>query len=619
MLADDAFDRAAAQIADGEPVDWPAVEGASSTPDEKERTASLRIVDAIARVHRALPPDPAQDAGRVWGRYRLTQMVGSGSYGSVYRAFDPELEREVAIKILHRQFGNLKLRERLLREGRALAKVRHPHVVSVIGVESYGDRVGLCMEFVHGETLDEVLRTHGTMNASEATLVGQDVCRALSAVHAAGFVHRDVKAGNIMRDRTGRIVLMDFGAGHEIEGVPKGPANVAGTPPYMSPEVLAGDPATATSDVYAVGVLLYHLVTARYPIEGASIAEVKAAHEMGRKMPISERRADLPLAFMQVVDRAIAANPRERWASAGALLNALTSTISAIPARSRWTSLAIPVLTSAVVALSVITFLGWVMSYFANNLVLGRAQFVHEPPADWLYWGLISLASTFALALFSALVISILLVVRRLALSISGALRRLDAGVASIARRFQLDDVTAASNWALIGSAIVVGFSWWTCAPFIEQLLAIYPDTLSTAPAAKLAFLSKANVDAHENYRLWFVWSTIVSGAMWAPVWWLSTRTRDRINRGVVAGGALVLLLALLMAAFPYRLLVKSDMEAARLRGQPCYVFGERSEDVLVFCPGNAPPRSQVVPKTSPDLQRLGVLEDYLTRIDPAK
>ncbi len=89
--------------------------------------------------------------------------------------------------------------------------------MSVLGVESYGDRVGLCMEFVHGDTLDEVVRTHGTMNAREATLVGQDVCRALSAVHAAGYVHRDVKAGNIMRDRTGRIVLMDFGAGREID------------------------------------------------------------------------------------------------------------------------------------------------------------------------------------------------------------------------------------------------------------------------------------------------------------------------------------------------------------------------------------------------------------------
>jgi hypothetical protein len=622
MLADDYLDRAAGQIADGEPVDWPAIEEKASTQDERERTASLRIVDAVARVHRALPPDTAQDAQQKWGRYRLTQVVGAGSYGSVYRAFDPELERELAIKILHRQVADSKLRERLLQEGRALAKVRHVHVVSVFGVESYGDRVGLCMEFVHGDTLEDVLQTHGTMNAGEATLVGQDVCRALAAVHAAGYVHRDVKARNIMRDRTGRIVLMDFGAGREIDlggGGRKGPANVAGTPPYMSPEALAGDPATASSDVYAVGVLLYHLVTGRYPVEGATIEEVRAAHESGRKTPISERRADLPLVFMQVVERAIAANPRERFASAGALLNALTAVMGAIPTRSAWTTLAIPVLTSIVVAVATITFLGWVMSYFSNNLVLGRAPFVRESAADWLYWGLISLASTFALALFSALVISVLLVVRRLALGISGVARRVDAAVLDVARRLQLNDVNAASNWALIGSATVVGFTWWTFMPFIEQLLALYPDTISTAPAAKLAFLSAANRDAHVNYRLWFVWSTIISGAMWAFVWWLSTQTRDRVSRSVMFGGALVVLLALMMAAFPYRLLVKSDMEAARLRGQPCYVAGERGDELLVFCPGSAPPRSQVVPRTSPDLQRLGVIEDILTRIDSTK
>ncbi len=106
MLADDDLDRAAGQIADGEAVDWPAVEGkARAHRKNNDHIASLRIVDTVARAHRALPPDLAQGAGRTWGRYRLTQVVGAGSYGSVYRAFDPELEREVAIKILHRQVG----------------------------------------------------------------------------------------------------------------------------------------------------------------------------------------------------------------------------------------------------------------------------------------------------------------------------------------------------------------------------------------------------------------------------------------------------------------------------------------------------------------------------------
>ena len=155
--------------------------------------------------------------------------------------------------------------------------------------------------------------------------------------------------------------------------------------------------------------------------------------------------------------------------------------------------------------------------------------------------------------------------------------------------------------------------------PFIEQLLALYPDTISTAPAEKIAFLSAANRAAHEDYRHSFVNATLICVAIWLPVWQLSVRRQSRLNWSVIVGGALVFLTALSMAAFPYRLLVKADMEAARLRGEPCYVAGERGDDLLVFCPGSEPPRSQVLPKSSPDLQRLVVIEDILDRIKPPK
>src|SRR5205814_2106521 len=187
----------------------------------------LRLIGAIADVHRsgeeaesldrtisvdanhALP----DDVGEPWGRYRLLQRVGSGSFGSVYRAWDPQLEREIAIKILHRHVADDELKTRLLLEARALAKVRHPNIVSVYGVETYDDHVGLCMEFVRGETLEVAMSGGHRLNAREAVGVGQDVCRALAAVHAAGFVHRDVSARNIMRDLAGRIIVMDFGSG----------------------------------------------------------------------------------------------------------------------------------------------------------------------------------------------------------------------------------------------------------------------------------------------------------------------------------------------------------------------------------------------------------------------
>ena len=259
------------------------------------------------------------------------------------------------------------MKERLLREGRALAKVRHPNVVSVLGVESHGDRVGLCMEFVPGQTLEHVLRTGGTLNPRETVAIGQDVCRALAAVHHAGFVHRDVKARNVMREEDGRIVLMDFGTGREVrpQEIVRRP-DMAGTPLYMAPEVLAGEPASPASDVYSVGVLLYHLVTSEYPVQADSVDALRAAHAQGRRRVVSEVRPDLPAGFVRVVERALAATPRERYASADALLKALTAVFG-----DRWTARAIAkklltMVFATAVAAGVVTASGWLSSRVFN-------------------------------------------------------------------------------------------------------------------------------------------------------------------------------------------------------------------------------------------------------------
>ena len=209
----------------------------------------------------------AEGAGQ-WGRYPLLQKVGEGAFGSVYRAWDPELEREIAIKILHQHISDSELKERLLHEGRALAKIRHANVVNVLGVESHQDRVGLCMEFVRGETLETELSAHGTLGAREAALVGQDVCRALAAVHSAGFVHRDVKARNVMREQGGRIVLMDFGTGRETEAARAARSTWRARRFTWRPKCSPGDKPRPSSDVYSVGVLMYHLVTGEYPVDG---------------------------------------------------------------------------------------------------------------------------------------------------------------------------------------------------------------------------------------------------------------------------------------------------------------------------------------------------------------
>src|SRR5262245_30396883 len=322
-MSEAVLDQAVENIADGMSVDWAVLARPEGADDRL--TKCLRIINDVANLHRAdavkllteMPTGPslgpiAADVPERWGKYRLADRVGAGSYGAVYRAWDSDLERDVAIKILHARFGDTRLKENLLREGRALAKIRHDNVVRVLSVESHDDRVALCMEFVKGQTLDEIVHRQGTLSAREATVVGEDLCRAVAAVHRAGYLHRDIKAKNVMRDDTGRIVLMDFGTGRLADG-PSGRGDRAGTPLYMAPEVLDNAPASPSSDVYSLGVLLYHLVTGDYPVDARTIDQLREVHAKRQHRWLSERRPDLPVTFMQVVERAIALDPQDRY------------------------------------------------------------------------------------------------------------------------------------------------------------------------------------------------------------------------------------------------------------------------------------------------------------------
>ena len=197
-----------------------------------------------------------------WGPFEGLQLVGRGSFGEVYRAFDPTLQRHVALKLLLP--SNLNRDEEasaVLREARSIARVRHPNVLPIYGVDRHERRVGFWTDFVQGKTLSDLLAAQGPWGPREAAIVGIDVCRAVGAVHAAGLLHRDIKAGNVMREEGGRILLMDFGLTHE-RGIEEYPS---GTPAYMAPELLLEQSATIASDVYAIGVLLFHLLTGGTP------------------------------------------------------------------------------------------------------------------------------------------------------------------------------------------------------------------------------------------------------------------------------------------------------------------------------------------------------------------
>jgi serine/threonine-protein kinase len=343
LRADDrALADLAASVADGSEVDWQSAESKAGAIDRRF-VRHLRLVENIASLYRSIPADladeepvvtrrsvppaqPTEPRGPRWGQLVMLERVGHGTSGEVYRAWDSELHREVALKLLHDvgigAESKEAIRERVLSEARRLARVRHTHIVQVYGAEEHDDRVGLWMEHVKGESLEHIVRTRGPFGPREAAVIGQDLCAALAAVHTAGLVHRDVKAQNVLRESGGRTVLMDFGTGEELANA-KGTARMAGTPLYLAPEIFAGGAASVQSDLYGLGVLLFYLVTGQFPVTAPSIEQLARSHAHRRVRHLRDLRPDLPAPFVRAVERALEHDPAARYRTAGEMEAAL--------------------------------------------------------------------------------------------------------------------------------------------------------------------------------------------------------------------------------------------------------------------------------------------------------
>src|SRR5829696_5762411 len=242
-------------VAEGADVNWEEATGAAESDQERHLIDNLRTVADIAQLHRVFASAPNDDTIQAldvtgWGDLDVIERLGGGAFGDVYLAREVRLNRLVALKVLAQSVtAQAPLAAQLLEEARILARVRHPNVVGVFGAAVHNGRAGFWMEFVAGDTLEDRLASEGPLGAEEAASVGRQVCRALAAVHNAGLIHRDVKARNIMRERGGRIVLMDFGAGIPIERPGQTHGGRVGTPLYLAPETLAGAVAGVQSDV----------------------------------------------------------------------------------------------------------------------------------------------------------------------------------------------------------------------------------------------------------------------------------------------------------------------------------------------------------------------------------
>ena len=324
QLVDDLADA----ILDGTPIDWAAAESsaegavrplvrhlrvlaavaafarteherASASLDEAERSrADLHcrtppIASTLSVGPGSLPERQGGDAPEQWGHLRLVERIGRGAFGEVYRAWDTRLDREVALKLLPagRSSGD-RAASAIIHEGRLLARVRHPNVVTIYGAEQIGDQIGLWMEFVQ--------RPHPRASHRPT----KDLQRSRSCRYRSGALSRDVSGARrraappryqgAQRDACRRwpIVLMDFGTGRELDE--DASSDLAGTPLYLAPEVLPGQQATIQSDIYSLGVLLYHLFTGSFPVRRLTIRGVRRAHERGERTAVRTARHGVP-------------------------------------------------------------------------------------------------------------------------------------------------------------------------------------------------------------------------------------------------------------------------------------------------------------------------------------
>jgi tRNA A-37 threonylcarbamoyl transferase component Bud32 len=388
MAPEEPFERAIQALLDGVPVvDRLGTSGAPVPIPEP-----LCIVDAIARAHRTaiFGSERAADrpAATRWGTLDIRGEIGRGANGTVYRAWDTNLERELALKLLTAD-GARSTDAR--QEGQLLARLNHPHIVRVFGADTHDGVAGIWMELLDGETLDEILARDGVFGADDALLIGLDLAGALAAVHAAGLLHRDIKARNVMRERGGRIMLMDLGAGRPATRPDEHPE--AGTPLYMATEVLAGAPATEQSDIYSLGVLLYRLLAGTYPVVAEDVKALRSAHEESRRSTLLSHRPDLDPDVADLIERACHPQPDARYRSAAELESTLATALQSrltrratVPStlRRRWTHWRRRVLTSGA-AITLVFLTAWASWDTTAGRALRRRVGLVVPPRSDLY------------------------------------------------------------------------------------------------------------------------------------------------------------------------------------------------------------------------------------------
>jgi len=279
----------------------------------------------MAQVVRDERPDPL--VGTTINGFKIQGRIGSGGFGVVYRAFDKNLERSVAIKMLPPKLAKAGqgLMDRFLREARSAAKLGHPNIVTIHQICAYKETFYIVMELIDGGALYEFLQVQKRFGPGEATRIIRAAAEGLGHAHRRGIIHRDIKPGNIMMANDGQVKVSDFGLARDVlQGRDiVGEGHCLGTPRYMSPEQALGDQPTAASDLYSLAATYYALLTGRAPFDGASDREIMKKQVTDAVPDPRQFVSGLPVAAFRFFEKAMAKQPEDRYQTADEFVAAL--------------------------------------------------------------------------------------------------------------------------------------------------------------------------------------------------------------------------------------------------------------------------------------------------------
>jgi tetratricopeptide (TPR) repeat protein/predicted Ser/Thr protein kinase len=303
-------------------------------PDGKPSSADDWPTDQLPAVEEPHPEGPVAaqpgllDPGSVLGeRYRISKRLGLGGMGAVYKARDLELERDVALKVIRPELETDEEALQRFKQEIILARgITHRNVVRIFDLGQAGGIKFISMEFIEGKDLTELIRESGPLSVDDAAVIVEQICMALDTAHQEGVVHRDLKPQNVMIDADERVVVMDFGIARSLQSSSMTQTGaLLGTPDYMSPEQVKGEQADARTDIFALGIIFYELLTGKLPYSGDTPMATMFKRTQDKATPVRDRNPELPPYVSDIIHRCLEMQPHKRYQSAREILQDLAA------------------------------------------------------------------------------------------------------------------------------------------------------------------------------------------------------------------------------------------------------------------------------------------------------